>query len=197
MEKEIEKIFVDLIKHELDLPSKYGTDEEGNEIPTVLIKGQNIKLFNTPKLQITVSTLTSNVFSNRTYQKEITEKDQNNQDITRYIEETYLNERRTMQIDVYSRNNEARQRFPEVQAALHSNYAEQLQNKYQFQIGRISSAQNTSGLDGGSDINRFTIRFDCLCWYKKTKQIDYYDTFGLQARNTNTNIFADFTIEGE
>lgn len=188
MKKEIEKIFVELIKHELDLPDSYGTDKEGNEIPTVLIKGQNIKLFNTPKLQITVSTLTSNVFSNRTYQKEI-----NNQ----YIEETYLNERRTMQIDVYSRNNEARQRFPEVQAALHSNYAEQLQGKYQFQIGKISSAQNTSGLDGGSDINRFTIRFDCLCWYKKTKQIDYYDTFGLQARNTNTNIFADFTIEGE
>ena len=189
MNKEVEKILVDLIKHELNLPDNYGTDEKGNVIPCVCIRAQNIKLFNTDKLQITVSTLSSNVFSNRTETKEVT---RNNK--TYFVEESYLNERRSMQIDVYSRNNEARQRFPEVQAALHSNYAEQLQDKYQFQIGRISTAQNTSGLDGGSDINRFTIRFDCITWFKTSKDIDYYDTFRTQARNTNQNIFADFTI---
>ena len=195
MNKEIEKIFVDLIKHELNLPSDYGTDEHGDLIPSVVIKAQNIKLFNTPRLQITVATLSNKVYSNRTYTKEIIEKDANNNDIIKYIEENHINEHRTIQIDIYSRNNEARQRYPEVQAALNSIYAQQLQDKYQFKIGIISNAINTSGLDGGSDINRYTIRFDCLSWFKKSKEIDYYDTFGLQARNTNTNIFADFTIE--
>ena len=195
MQIEIEKIFVDLIQKSLDLPANYGTDADGNVIPCVTIKAQNIKLFNTPKLQITVSTLSSKLFSNRTYTKEITVKNENNENETRFIEETYINERRTMQIDVYSRNNEARQRFPEVQAALNSTYAQQLQDKYQFKIGYISNAINISGLDGGSDINRYTIRFDCLTWFKTSKEVGYYDTFRTQARNTNTNIFADFTIE--
>ena len=101
----------------------------------------------------------------------------------------------TMQIDVYSRNNEARQRYPEVQACLNSTYADQLQDKYQFRIGIISDAVNLSGLDGGSDINRYTIRFQCITWNKYTKEVDYYTSFGTQARNTNSNIFADFTIE--
>ena len=195
MQNQIEKIIVDLIKHELNLPDNYGTDDRGDAIPSVIIRTQNVKLFNTPKLQITVATLTNRIFSNRTYTREIIEKDENNQDVSKYIEETYLNEARTMQIDVYSRNNDAWLRYPEVQACLSSTYAEQLQGKYQFKIGKISNATNTSGLDGGSDINRYTIRFDVLCWFKKSKEVDYYDTFGLQARNTNTNIFADFTIE--
>ena len=195
MQKEIEKIFVDLIRHELNLPENYGIDEHGDVIPCVVIRAQNVKLFTTPKLQITISTLSSNIFSNRTYTKEIMVKNENNEDETHFVEEGYLNERRTMQIDVYSRNNEARQRFPEVQLALNSIYAQQLQDKYQFKIGYISNAINISGLDGGSDINRYTIRFDCLSWFKKTKDVDYYDTFRTQARNTNTNIFADFTIE--
>ena len=65
MQKEIEKIFVDLIQKSLNLPNNYGTDENGNIIPCVTIKAQNIKLFNTPHIQITVSTSQSNVFANR------------------------------------------------------------------------------------------------------------------------------------
>ena len=100
-----------------------------------------------------------------------------------------------MQIDIYSRNNDARTRYSEVQACLNNTYSEQLQDKYQFNISRISDAVNLSGLDGGSDINRYTIRFNCLSWNKYTKEVDYYQSFRTQARNTNDNIFADFTIE--
>jgi len=99
MKKEIEKIFVDLITQSLNLPLNYGLDKDGNEIPCVIIKSQNLKLFNTPKLQITVSTVSNNVYSNR---KEYFEQDGN------YYERLMLNEQRLMQIDVYSRNNEAR-----------------------------------------------------------------------------------------
>lgn len=190
MQIEVEKIFVDLIQKSLNLPNNYGADSQGNEIPCVMIKSQNIKLFNTPNIQITVSTLQNRIFSNRTeYREEIIE------DEAHYFEDVYINENRTMQIDIYSRNNDARQRYPEVQACLDNTYAEQLQDKYQFRIGKISDAVNLSGLDGGSDINRFTIRFNCLTWNKYTKEVDYYQTFRTQARNTNENIFADFTIE--
>jgi hypothetical protein len=190
MNKEIEKIFVDLIQTSLDLPNDYGEDPNGNTIPCVTIKSQNLKLFNTTKLQITVSTLQNQIFSNRKeYRDEVVD------DVTKYYEDIYINENRTMQIDIYSRNNDARTRFPEVQACLNSTYAEQLQDKYQFRIGVISNAVNLSGLDGGSDINRFTIRFQCLTWNKYTKEVDYYNSFRTQVRNTNENIFADFTIE--
>lgn len=190
MQIEVEKIFVDLIQKSLNLPDNYGTDSQGNEIPCVMIKSQNIKLFNTPNIQITVSTLQNRIFSDRTeYREEIIE------DETHYFEDVYINENRTMQIDIYSRNNDARQRYPEVQACLGNTYAEQLQDKYQFRIGKISDAVNLSGLDGGSDINRFTIRFNCLTWNKYTKEVGYYNSFRAQARNTNENIFADFTIE--
>lgn len=185
MNSEIEKIFVDLIKKELNLPDNYGFDDEGNEIPCVTIKSQNIKLFNTPKLQITVSTMSNNILSNRTEYKEI-----NGQ----YHEHQYINEKRQMQIDVYSKNNDARQRFWEVQASLNSTFAQQLQDKYQFKIGVISNAVNISGLDGGSDINRYTIRFNVIIWHIKDKSVDYYNNFRTQARNKNDNIFANFTI---
>lgn len=190
MQIEVEKIFVDLIQKELNLPDNWGLDEQGNQIPCVMIKSQNIKLFNTPNIQITVSTLRNRIYSNRLEHKEVVVED-----VTKYYEDVYINEDRTMQIDIYSKNNDARIRYPEVQACLNSTYAEQLQDKYQFRIGTISDAVNLSGLDGGSEINRFTIRFQCLTWNKYTKEVDYYQSFRTQARNTNSNIFADFTIQ--
>ena len=65
MKIEIEKIFVELIQKSLNLPDNYGKDNDGNTIPCVIIKSQNIKLFNTPKIQITISTLSNQIYSNR------------------------------------------------------------------------------------------------------------------------------------
>lgn len=190
MKKEIEKIFVELITKSLNLPNNYGTDIDGNQIPCVTIKAQNLKLFNTPHLQITISTASNNVFSNRKeYFEQIIDGE------TQYFERLMLNEQRLMQIDIYSRNNEARERLCEVQMALTSTLAEQLQDLYQFKIGKISNAVNLSGLDGGSDINRYTIRFNCLSWQEKINPINYYSTFKTTAQNTDTNIFANFTIQ--
>ena len=194
MNKEVEKIIVDLLKNYMSLPDNYGTDEKGNAIPSIVIRGQNVKLFNTPHVQITVSTLGSNVFANRKEYFEET-KTVDNQPVTTYYERVCVNEQKQMQVDIYSRNNEARQRYWEVQAALNSTYSQQLQDKYQFRISKMSNSFNTTGLEGGSDINRFSVRFNCLTWNEKVIPIDYYNSFGTQARNTNTNIFADFTIE--
>lgn len=54
MNKSIEKILADIITHELDLLPFYGKNERGDIIPCVAIYSQNIKLFNTDKMQITV-----------------------------------------------------------------------------------------------------------------------------------------------
>ena len=192
MQVEIEKIFVNLIKQYLDLPDNYGTDAQGNAIPTVIIRGQNIKLFNTDKLQITISTLSSNVYANRKecFTKMVNQTvDDEVVQVPEFHELVHMNDRRSIQIDIYSRNNEARQRLAEVQMALTSTLAEQLQDQYQFKIGKISQAINLSGLDGGSEVNRYTIRLNCLCWYENDKKIDYYDKFSFEGYDENGKVY--------
>ena len=177
MQKEIEKILCNLIQQSLNLPDNYGKDAQGNVIPCVTIRGQNIKLFNTPHIQITVQTVSNQVFANRKeYFEETTKDETTGEEITTYYERLKLNDQRQMQIDIYSRNNEARERYWEVQAALTSTLAEQLQDKYQFRLGKISNSFNTSGLEGGSDINR-----------------NYYSTFETTAQSDKSS-FADYVI---
>lgn len=176
MNKSIEKIFVDILKHELNLPDNYGTTSKGDVIPTVIIYAQNIKLFNTDKLQITVKTVSSRTYSNRC--ETIPNPKPTAQDGSdAFLEVQDINQQRMMQIDCYSRNNDARERFWEVTAALKSTYAEQQMDKYNFKIGTLTNDVNLSGIDGGSDINRFTVSFNVLVHYQKTKAIDYYNKF--------------------
>ena len=154
MQKPIEKILVDIIKHELNLPDNYGKTTKGDIIPTVIIFGQNIKLFNTASLQATIQTVTSRFFSNRISYEE--DKD------GKYFEVQDINESRMMQIDIYSKNNEARERFWEIGAALNSTYARQQMDLYNFKIGSIVDNRNLTGADGSSVLNRFTTTFNVL-----------------------------------
>lgn len=180
MQAEIEKILVDIITKEMDLPPNYGMDKAGNVIPCVIIYAQNIKLFNTDKIQITVKTLTARNYSNRiTYIENPNPTEPDGSDA--FMEVQDINQGRMMQIDVYSRNNEARQRFWEVSAALKSTYAAQMQDLYNFKIGTITKDINLSGLGGGSDINRYTLTFEVLVHYQKSKIIDYYDKFQIDS----------------
>ena len=173
---EIEQLLVDIIKHELELPDNYGQTVQGNVIPCVVIYAQNIKLFNTDKLQITVKTLTAHEYSNRIEYIENPEPtDPDGSDAFLAVQD--INQGRMMQIDVYSRNNEARKRFWEVSAALKSTYAQQMQDLYSFKIGTITNDVNLSGLGGGSDVNRYTLTFNVIVHYQKSKPINYYDKF--------------------
>lgn len=176
MQLPIEQIIVNLIQNFMGLPANYGTDVNGNIIPCVSIASQNIKLFNTPELQITVKTISNQVYSNRKEYFDVTETI-NEQQVTKLCERINLNEQRVMQIDAYSRKNDALLRFNEIQMSLTSTLAEQLEDQYQFKIGKISQSYNLSGLDGGSDINRFTIRFNCISWQEIVKDVQYYDKF--------------------
>ena len=184
MRKSIEKILVDIITHELNLPETYGTTSKGDAIPCVVIYGQNIKLFNTDKLQITVKTVSSRTWSNRNEVKTVDGVFTEIQDI---------NQARIMQIDCYSRNNDARDRYQEIPMALRSVYAQQQMDLYNFKIGTMTNEINISGIDGASDINRFTITFNVLIHFQKTKSVDYYDKFEVTAED-ELGLFADIKI---
>lgn len=180
MNKSIEKILVDIIQHELDLPANYGTTDRGDVIPSVIIYSQNIKLHNTDKLQVTVRTVSSRTYSNRNHFE---------QDLQgKYWEIQDINQSRMMQIDCYSRNNDARDRHQEITMALNSIYAQQQMDLYNFKIGTLTNDVNISGIDGGSDINRFTTSFNVIIHFQKKKEIDYYDKFRLTAETEKQKI---------
>lgn len=191
MQKSIEKILVDIIQHELDLPDNWGKTSKGDTIPCVIIYSQNIKLFNTDKLQITVRTVSSKDYSNRTtFINNPNPTAQDGSDL--YLEVQDLNTHSLMQIDCYSRNNDARDRHHEVTMALNSTYAQQQMDLYNFKLGTITNTVNISGADGGSDINRFTISFSALIHHQKIKPVNYYDKFSLTAQDEQ-KLFANIT----
>ena len=171
MNKSIEKILVDIIKHELDLPANYGTTDRDDVIPSVVIYGQNIKLFNTDKLQITVKTTNFRTYSNRNETKEINGV---------FTEIQDLNQACMVQIDCYSRNNDARDRHHEIIMAMNSVYAQQQMDLYNFKLGLIGNTVNISGIDGGSDINRYTITYNAIIHHHKETAINYYNKFEFQ-----------------
>ena len=81
-------------------------------------------------------------------------------------------------INVISKNDEARQRKEEVIMALNSNFSQEKQGLYQFQIARISNSfVNVSELEGAGMLNRFAINISLLAHYNKTINTPYYDDF--------------------
>lgn len=102
---------------------------------------------------------------------------------SRFLSETDQEEqivygRADVQIDLLSRSNEARERRAEVMMALNSFYSKNIQDKKQFKIFELPATfMNTSDLQGGSDINRFTIRIPTMISESKIKNTDYYDKF--------------------
>ncbi|MBQ2284237.1 MAG: hypothetical protein II244_01080 [Clostridia bacterium] len=184
MRKSVEKILVDIVKTCLNLPDTYGKTSKEDVIPSVIIYAQNIKLFNTNKLQVVIRCLSAVPYSNRS--EFVTNQDGS------YTEIQDLNLQRVMQIDCYSRNNDARDRFWEITAALNSTYAQQQMDLYNFKIGKITQTNNISGIDGGSDINRYSITFNVLSHEQKITNIDYYDKFRMTANDENGQ-FADIS----
>lgn len=99
--------------------------------------------------------------------------------------------RASVQVDLMSRNNSARNRRAELLMALNSYYSKNVQDKYQFRIFEIpQNFENTSGLQGGSDINRFTLVIRAMVSEQKVKSTDYYDTFNanIQSQEVVTDV---------
>jgi hypothetical protein len=89
--------------------------------------------------------------------------------------------RASVQIDILSRSREARIRRAELLMALNSYYSKEVQDKYQFRIFELPTRfLNTSSLEGGSEINRFSLIIRAMISEDKEKTTPYYDTFNAQ-----------------
>ena len=168
----IEKIIAGIIKQQLDLPDFYSGNGQ-DQIPSVFIGSQNLKLFATDKLQVVVRSVDA--------PKIIASGSTLNFDNVPATELQQVVMLENIQIDLMSRNNDARDRRYEVATALKSYFAQQQQDYYQFRLfERSLSFMNLSEADGGSMINRWTCVFPVHVIYNKTINIssnDYYRDF--------------------
>lgn len=93
-----------------------------------------------------------------------------------------------LQIDIISRDTEARDRKEEVILALNSNYARLQQTANSFNIGKLppgSQFTNLSQQDGAAIPYRFTIAVGLQYFFTKTTAVDSYGTFLTPQINTN------------
>lgn len=186
---EIEKVLQKLLLYELELPDEYGTDKDGFIIPSVYVYSPDVSLGTTDKLQIGIQSIGSVIVSNNNFTKDI-------DGTFSEIQETVIND--NIQIDVTSRNNEARIRRYEVITALHSIRAQEYQDLYNFKIFQIpSSFVNTNNIEGGYRIYRYTITVPVQYMRRYVKPIDYYDKFPISnnAEVQNTVITDNFIID--
>lgn len=174
-------IIENILKHELSLPDDYGEDSQGNVIPSIVTRDQNVILGRTDQLQITVGFVDAPKVISIVNRHEESEAG-----VLSEIQEALVSEH--YQIDLQSRNNDARDRNWEVITALKSIYSIQKQEENQFKIFRIpSSFVNSGAAEGGSQLNRFSIVITCHVWYNKSKTIsDYYDSFPARVDNEET-----------
>ena len=106
------------------------------------------------------------------------------------IEVSQLVQQEWVQIDVCSKNMDAMIRNWEVIAAMNSFYSQSVQETNTFKIFRIPRGPiNTSGAEGGSYLNRYTLTVPCFVWYRKEVVMtagDYYDDFHTQVDDAHT-----------
>lgn len=158
MNREPIKIIASIIKEVMAL-------EDGQ----IFIYNQNFKLPSVSGLFIVIQqTSSQNFASNNNFVPTEAGADENMAILTR---EEYA-------INILSKDESARQRKEEIILALNSNYSQNQQGLYQFQIGRISNGfTNVSELEGANVINRFVINIALKAHYSKSIATDYYDTF--------------------
>jgi hypothetical protein len=169
MNKEPIKIIADIIKHELLL-----LDDE------IYIYNQDFKVPNKQGLFVVIIAEDSNAYSA-------------NSRVEGSQETTAVLTHESYDINIMSKNNEARLRKDEVYMALVSQYAQQQQDLYQFRIAQIpNNVMNLSEIEGAGMLNRFMINVSVMAWIKRTKEIDYFDKFSTntktQSGSSNTNL---------
>ena len=173
-----EKFIVDILKTRLNLPADYG-QYQGNVVPVISIGSQNVLLGTTDHMQIIVQSINDRVISQNRYEDTLLGGGYQER-----IEQIIFS---TMQIDIQSRNNEARDNRTLVLAALHSTYADQKQTELGCRIFAVpDNFINTGNVQGGSALNRWTIRFKMTYRHVHTLGIDYYDKFYAELNTENS-----------
>lgn len=182
-----EQIIVDIIRSELGLADN-----------NVWIRDQNKKINIDNDLYVVVGMVDSKIIGNNNTISPTP---------TGMIELQQVTMRDNIQIDIFSRSTDAITRRAEVLAALKSFYSTQKQEENDFKIFAIPTTfVNASGVEGGSNINRFTIIIATHTFFRKEKVLssddgDYYDSFDTRVDDEKTigevNGLIEFTIVPE
>lgn len=164
MDKIIEKQIVDILTKELLLDSDH-----------IWIYSQNRKMpQNADGLYCMVGEIDSQIVSAKSYFNDSIAGANEIQEVVEFC---------SVQIDLMSYSNEARDRRAEVIMALNSFYAQELMEKEQFRIFEIPSRWvNMGRMFGGSEVNMFSIVITCNLTTRKIKNTSYYDTFNVNTR---------------
>lgn len=83
-------------------------------------------------------------------------------------------------ISLISKSTEARDRAHEVQMAINSTFARNLQMKEKIHISIIGAVVDASFLEATSRLNRFDVRTKIFKSYDKIKSVDYYDKYNFE-----------------
>ena len=180
--------------------------EMGLDVKNVFIQNQNVKIPADDELRVTVGMIDSQIMSSRTGMESF-QLPGSNPPTFQQVEVNRVQMRENMQIDIFSRTNQAILRRWEIIAALRSFRSIQTQEAEQFKIAAIpASFVNSASAEGGSQLNRFTLIFPCLVWYMKSKDLApdsgmYYDDFNTRVDDAKTITepegLIEFNIKGE
>lgn len=173
-----EKVIIKALQDYLDIPED-----------RYIIAAQNYKIPNIKGLFVIVAAIDGDPITNDSYylEKEGTnfyplgyepnEYEKNELPDGQYnvIQTTMFYE---MQIDFVSRDNIARDKRDEIIASLNAFINQELQVKYGCRIFPLTvKFYNTSGLEGGAILNRFTVRFKMTLTNAYYKTTMYYEQF--------------------
>lgn len=184
--REIEKIIQDILLKELALPAKYG-EEDGYIIPTVYIVSPNVKLGSTDKMQIGIQSIGARIISSHS-------RCEDRNDEYTEIKELVVND--NIQIDIQSRNDDARIRRFEVIAALESVYAKQMQEAWSCRIFEIPQGfTNISSAEGSSQLYRYSITIAVQYTRVYTQTVSYYNQFPIESSIDDQQNAKSFVID--
>lgn len=131
----------------------------------VMIYNQKKNLPPTSGLWVTVGFLTGKPFGSSTK-------------VVDDVETQIVNMGSVMSIDLMSRDESALDRKEDIVAALGSTFAQQMQEKFSFKIGRLpSNFVDVSEVEGAAILFRYNMSFQVQYVLKKTKKVGFYDTF--------------------
>lgn len=168
----VEQILVNVIANELSLAS-------GN----VWIASNNRKIPNNNEIYISVGMVDATVIGNN---NTIEPTEYGMQEVQQVVT------KENIQIDIFSASDNAILRRYEIISALKSFYCQQQMEENNVAIFQIPTTfVNSSGAEGGSGINRFTIIVACHTMYRNVKALsseagDYYDEFSTRVDDANT-----------
>jgi len=161
-------LFCEIIQNQLNLPNG-----------RVYLWDQKIMQPSDSGLYIAVSVLSCKPFSNTNKFDGSSANSNSDQSVNMYAQ---------LQLDVISRDTEARDRKEEVIMALNSNYAQTQQEANSFYIGKLppgSQFVNLSSQDGAAIPYRFNISVAMQYFVTKTVAVQSFDTFQTPQVNTN------------